>query len=93
MVGNWCERKESGVDTKDGAIKVSVLKAVLFLWRGLKPPDLAAYKGFVTNNSVKSHRSSDVGTMSKTCYKGYGNIKQLSLPFRFYFEICIKYSQ
>ena len=38
MVGNWRERKESGVDTKEGAIKVSVLKAVLFLWRGLKPP-------------------------------------------------------
>ena len=40
MVGNWCQRKESGVDTKEGAIKVSVLKAVLFLWRGLKPPDV-----------------------------------------------------
>ena len=39
MVGNWHERKESGVDMKEGAIKVSVLKAVLFLWRGLKPPD------------------------------------------------------
>ena len=39
MVGNWRERKESGVDMKEGAIKVSVLKAVLFLWRGLKPPD------------------------------------------------------
>ena len=38
MVGNWRERKESGVDTKEGTIKVSVLKAVLFLWRGLKPP-------------------------------------------------------
>ena len=38
MVGNWRQRKESGVDTKEGAIKVSVLKAVLFLWRGLKPP-------------------------------------------------------
>ena len=38
MVGYWRERKESGVDTKEGAIKVSVLKAVLFLWRGLKPP-------------------------------------------------------
>ena len=38
MVGNWRERKESGVDTKEGAIKVSILKAVLFLWRGLKPP-------------------------------------------------------
>ena len=25
--------------------------------------------------------------------KGYGNIKQLRLRFRFYFEICIKYSQ
>ena len=37
MVGNWRERKESGVDTKEGSIKVSVLKAVLFLWRGLKP--------------------------------------------------------
>ena len=38
MVGNWRQRKESGVDTKEGVIKVSVLKAVLFLWRGLKPP-------------------------------------------------------
>ena len=38
MVGNWRKRKESGVDMKEGAIKVSVLKAVLFLWRGLKPP-------------------------------------------------------
>ena len=38
MVGNWRQRTESGVDTKEGAIKVSVLKAVLFLWRGLKPP-------------------------------------------------------
>ena len=33
MVGNWRERKESGVDTTEGTIKVSVLKAVLFLWR------------------------------------------------------------
>ena len=38
MVGNWRERKESGVDMKEGVIKVSVLKVVLFLWRGLKPP-------------------------------------------------------
>ena len=44
MVGNWRERKESGVDTKEGAIKVSVLKAVLFLWRGLKPPVDTQYK-------------------------------------------------
>ena len=43
MVGNWRERKESGVDTKEGAIKVSVLKAVLFLWRGLKPPVVQKY--------------------------------------------------
>ena len=38
MVGNWRQRKESGVDTKEGVIKVSVLKAVLFLWRVFKPP-------------------------------------------------------
>ena len=48
MVGNWRERKESGVDTKEGAIKVSVLKAVLFLWRGLKPPVDAVLRNIST---------------------------------------------
>ena len=52
MVGNWRERKESGVGTKEGAIKVSVLKAVLFLWRGLKPPDnTILFKSNVIYNS------------------------------------------
>ena len=45
MMGNWRQRKESRVDTKEGAIKVSLLKAVLSLWRGLKPP-VVDFPGF-----------------------------------------------
>ena len=52
MVGNWRERKESGVDTKEGAIKVSVLKAVLFLWRGLKPPAIVVLFFFTSLKAV-----------------------------------------
>ena len=38
-VNEWCEEKESGVDAREGALKDSLLSAVLFQSVMITPPD------------------------------------------------------
>ena len=38
-VNEWCKEKESGVDAREGALKDSLLSAVLFQSVTITPPD------------------------------------------------------